>query len=53
VSKPGQPAARVFLVRHGVADGAADIAVGQVDLPLSAAVRGVEVEMMNAERFAG
>ncbi len=26
---------RVFLVRHGVADGAEGIAVGQVDLPLS------------------
>lgn len=34
--KPDPPATRVLLVRHGVADGAADIAVGQTDLPLSA-----------------
>lgn len=36
MSKPDPPATRVFLVRHGVAEGAEDIAVGQVDLPLSA-----------------
>lgn len=37
VLKPDKPATRVFLVRHGVADGADGVAVGQVDLPLSAA----------------
>jgi broad specificity phosphatase PhoE len=31
------PTTRIFLVRHGVAQGAEGIAVGQVDLPLSAA----------------
>ncbi len=31
------PPIRIFLVRHGAAEGADGIAVGQVDLPLSAA----------------
>ena len=32
-----KPPTRIFLVRHGAAEGADGIAVGQVDLPLSAA----------------
>ena len=35
--KNPDPPTRIFLVRHGVARGAEGVAVGQIDLPLSAA----------------